>query len=77
MKRNIFAIITLCLLCGYTKAQIIEPKVKFINYLLDDTLYPQHVQQLEKSGKVLLQSSLWAMSKQAYSNWKTVTMNRW
>lgn len=57
---------------AYLPTLIHEFNHSFINYLLDDALYPQHVQQLEKSGKVLLQSSLWAMSKQAYNNWKTV-----
>lgn len=57
---------------GYLPTLIHEFNHSFINYLLDDTIYPQNVKLLEKSGNLLLQSSLWAMSKQAYGNWKTV-----
>ena len=57
---------------AYLPTLIHEFNHSFINYLLDDTVYPEHVRQLEKSGDILLQSSLWAMSRQAYSNWQTV-----
>ena len=44
----------------------------FINYLLDESRYPNHVKALESSGSYLLESSMWAMSQQAYGEWKSM-----
>ncbi len=44
----------------------------FINPLLDEIQYPDHVSKLESAAQYLYTSSKWAMSKQAYGNWKSM-----
>lgn len=56
----------------YLPTLIHEFNHSFINYLLDESKYPNHVEELEKAATDLFESSQWAMSKQAYGNWKTM-----
>lgn len=56
----------------YLPTLIHEFNHSFINYLLDEKHYPDHVKELEPAATELFRSSQWAMSKQAYGNWKTM-----
>lgn len=53
----------------YLPTLIHEFNHSFINYLLD---VEENRQAMEDTGKALMSTCQWAMSKQAYSNWKTV-----
>ena len=53
----------------YLPTLIHELNHSFINYLLD---VEENRQAMEDTGKALMSTCQWAMSKQAYSNWKTV-----
>ena len=53
----------------YLPTLIHEFNHSFINYLLD---IEENRQAMEDTGKALMSTCRWAMSKQAYSNWKTV-----
>ena len=53
----------------YLPTLIHEFNHSFINYLLD---IEENRLAMKEAGETLLASSLWAMSKQAYSNWVTV-----
>lgn len=44
----------------------------FINHFLDESKYPEHVNELEPAATDLFASSRWSMSRQAYNNWKTM-----
>ena len=56
----------------YLPTLVHEFNHSFINYLLDENKYPNHVKQLEQAATDLFESSRWSMSKQAYGNWKTM-----
>ncbi len=56
----------------YLPTLIHEFNHSFVNYLLDAKLYPLHVEQMKAPATTLLESSWWAMSRQAYGNWQTV-----
>lgn len=56
----------------YLPTLIHEFNHSFINYLLDENKYPEHVKALEQAGTDLFKSSRWAMSRQAYGNWQTM-----
>ncbi len=56
----------------YLPTIIHEFNHSFVNYLLDSSLFPNHVDKLENAGTRLFQSSRWAMQNQAYGNWQTV-----
>lgn len=79
-KKEVFAIVGYYLneegLPMYTKERlptlIHEFNHSFINYLLDENKYPNHVKELEPAATDLFKSSQWSMSQQAYSNWKTL-----
>lgn len=56
----------------YLPTLVHEFNHSFINYLLDENKYPNHVKELEQAATDLFKSSQWSMSKQVYGNRKTM-----
>lgn len=54
----------------YLPTLVHEFNHSFVNYLLDEKLYPNHVKDMEQAATSLFELSKWAMAKQAYGNWK-------
>ena len=56
----------------YLPTLVHEFNHSFVNYLLDEKRYPDHVNDMEQAATDIFELSKWAMAKQAYGNWKTM-----